>query len=151
MATFFYGQTDQYSEFSNFAPFGIEMDGVWWPTVEHFFQVQKFRDPAYRDKIRKANRPKDAKALGLTRKVQLRDDWEAVREDIMYEAVAKKFRTQDGLKKLLLETDQEEIFENAPADYFWGCGVDGTGQNKLGKILMRVRSALALSSGAKNP
>jgi hypothetical protein len=24
-------------------------------------------------------------------------------------------------------------------DYYWGCGKSGTGQNKLGKILMRVR------------
>jgi len=143
MTIFFYGQTDAYSEFSNFAPYGVEMEGTWWPTVEHYFQAQKFEDPAYRDKIRKANRPKDAKALGLTRKRPLRSDWEVVKEEIMYAAVAKKFMTHATLKELLLSTGDAAIVENAPMDYFWGAGQDGTGQNKLGKILMRVRSELS--------
>lgn len=143
MTIYFYGQTDAYSEFSNFAPYGVEMEGAWWPTVEHYFQAQKFEDPAYRDKIRKANRPKDAKALGLTRKLPLRSDWEAVKEEIMYAAVAKKFMTHATLKELLLSTGDVAIIENAPMDYFWGAGQDGTGQNKLGKILMRVRSELS--------
>lgn len=143
MTIYFYGQTDAYSEFSNFAPYGVEMEGAWWPTVEHYFQAQKFEYPAYRDKIRKANRPKDAKALGLTRKLPLRSDWEAVKEEIMYAAVAKKFMTHATLKELLLSTGDAAIIENAPMDYFWGAGQDGTGQNKLGKILMRVRSELS--------
>ena len=143
MTIYFYGQTAAYSEFSNFAPYGVEMEGAWWPTVEHYFQAQKFEDPAYRDKIRKANRPKDAKALGLTRKLPLRSDWEAVKEEIMYAAEAKKFMTHATLKELLLSTGDVAIIENSPMDYFWGAGQDGTGQNKLGKILMRVRSELS--------
>lgn len=142
MTVYFYGQTDAYSEFSNFAPFGIEMDCAWWPTVEHYFQAQKFGDAAYREKIRKANRPKDAKALGMTRAFPLRSDWEAVKEEIMYAAVLRKFSTHAAVRELLLSTGNEEIVENAPMDYFWGGGQDGTGQNKLGKILMRVRAEL---------
>jgi len=38
----FYSKTTAYRELSNFAPFGFEDDGVYWPTVEHYFQVQKF-------------------------------------------------------------------------------------------------------------
>lgn len=34
------------------------------------------------------------------------------------------------------------IEENAAGDYSWGCGKDGSGQNKLGHILMRVRAEL---------
>jgi N-glycosidase YbiA len=41
-----------------------------------------------------------------------------------------------------LATGDEEIVENAPEDYYWGCGADGSGQNKLGQILMRVRREL---------
>ena len=36
----------------------------------------------------------------------------------------------------------EEIIENAPHDFYWGCGRDGTGRNMLGRILMEVRTAL---------
>lgn len=142
MTVYFYGQTEPYAEFSNFAPFGIAADDVWWPTVEHYFQAQKFHDLSYREKIRKANKPKDAKALGLTRKIPIREDWERIKDEIMHGAVAKKFATHDGPRALLLSTGDAPIVENAPMDYYWGCGADGTGENKLGRILMRVRSEL---------
>ncbi len=41
----------------------------------------------------------------------------------------------------------EEIIENAPHDYYWGCGADGSGKNQLGKTLMRVRSILRQRPG----
>ena len=146
MTIYFYGQTEPYAEFSNFAPFGVELDGAWWPTVEHYFQAKKFHDAVYREKIRKANKPKDAKALGLTRKIPLRDDWDRVKEGIMFAAVMKKFATHDAPRSLLLSTGDAPIVENAPMDYFWGCGADGSGENKLGKILMQVRSELRRTS-----
>lgn len=43
---------------------------------------------------------------------------------------------------MLLATGAEELIENAPTDYFWGCGRTGSGKNKLGHILMRVRQEL---------
>ena len=99
---YFYAQTDAYSEFSNFAPYGIAMDDVWWRTVEHYFQAQKFHDAAYRERIRLSNKPKDAKALGMTRDIPLRPDWEEVKDGIMLEAVTVKFQTHAELAELLL-------------------------------------------------
>lgn len=60
----------------------------------------------------------------------------------MRRAVLRKFETHRALRDLLLSTGHEEIVENAPGDYYWGCGADGTGKNMLGKILMEVREAL---------
>ena len=139
---YFYAQTDAYSEFSNFAPYGIAMDDVWWRTVEHYFQAQKFHDAAYRERIRLSNKPKDAKALGMTRAVPLRADWEDVKDAIMLEAVTAKFETHAELAELLRSTGERMIVENAPMDAYWGCGPDGTGLNKLGKMLMAVRDGL---------
>ncbi len=139
---YFYAQTDDYAEFSNFAPYGVEMEYQWWRTVEHYFQTMKFHDNDYRKNIRSCGRPKDAKALGMTRKIQLREDWEHVKDQIMLEAVRKKFRTHDVPRRILLETRDAKILENAPMDAYWGCGPDGQGLNKLGEILMRVRSEL---------
>jgi predicted NAD-dependent protein-ADP-ribosyltransferase YbiA (DUF1768 family) len=34
--------------------------------------------------------------------------------------------------------------ENAPGDYYWGIGKNGTGLNKLGKILVSVREQLKI-------
>lgn len=142
-AVYFYAQTDDFAEFSNFAPYGVALDGVWWATVEHYFQAQKFEEAGYREKIRRASRPKDAKALGMTRELPLRHDWEAVKDGVMLHAVRTKFQTHERLARLLLSTGERVIVENAPMDAYWGCGPDGSGLNKLGRILMTVRAELA--------
>ncbi|HKC73877.1 MAG TPA: NADAR family protein, partial [Chloroflexota bacterium] len=43
MTIYFYSTREKpYGCFSNFSPHGFELDGVWWPTSEHYFQAQKF-------------------------------------------------------------------------------------------------------------
>lgn len=139
---YFYAQTDDYAEFSNFAPYGVEFDGRWWRTVEHYFQAMKFHDDAYRERIRRCSRPKDAKALGMTRKIPLRADWEDIKDQIMLDAVRRKFRTHELPRDMLLGTGRAKIVENAPMDAYWGIGPDGAGLNRLGEILMLVRREL---------
>ncbi|CAG0912019.1 unnamed protein product [Cyprideis torosa] len=139
---YFYAQTDAYSEFSNFAPYGVAFEDRWWRTVEHYFQAMKFHDEDYRERIRKCSKPKDAKALGMTRQIPLRTDWEDVKDAIMREAVRRKFQTHERLRDLLLSTGNARIAENAPMDAYWGIGPDGTGLNRLGEILMQVREEL---------
>ena len=133
---------EEYGAFSNFSDHGIELDGTWWPTTEHYFQAQKFTDPAYREQIRRAKSPKQAAELGRSRAMPLRAGWEAIKDDVMYRAVLQKFQTHQELKALLLSTGTEQLIENAPGDYYWGCGKDGSGKNMLGQILMRVRAIL---------
>jgi ribA/ribD-fused uncharacterized protein len=145
---YFYAQTDPYAEFSNFAPYVVCFEDIWWPTVEHYFQAMKFHDAAYRTRIRRCQKPKDAKALGMTRKIPLRADWEEVKDDIMYAAVLCKFRTHGAPRQLLLGTGDAPLVENAPMDAYWGCGPNGLGFNKLGRILMRVRGELAEDAAA---
>jgi len=144
MTIFFYTKTDEYGDFSNFSKHGIEVDGLWWPTVEHFFQAQKFENVEYQEKIRTAFTPKQAAELGRSRKVPIREDWEEVKDSIMYEAVLKKFKTHNKLAEMLLSTGSQDIIENAPGDYYWGIGQNGTGLNKLGKILCSVRDQLRI-------
>ena len=41
MTAYFYTPREQpYGCFSNFSRHGATMDGVWWPTVEYYFQAQ---------------------------------------------------------------------------------------------------------------
>ena len=61
----------------------------------------------------------------------------------MLKTLIRKFETHQEPRSLLLSTNGEEIVESAPEDYYWGCGADGSGQNKLGKLLMQVRSMLS--------
>jgi N-glycosidase YbiA len=140
---YFYGKDEAFGEFSNFAPYGIEMDGVWWQTVEYYFQAQKFIDRDYALKISKLSKPKDVFEAGQSRKFAIHPDWDVRRDEVMYIGVKKKFETHKALADLLLSTGDAEIHEAAPHDYYWGVGGNGSGLNKLGKILMRVRSELA--------
>ena len=145
---YFYSQTDAFAEFSNFAPYGVSMEGLWWATVEHYFQAQKFNDAGYREKIRASHRPRDAKTLGMTRKLPIREDWEEVKVDIMRAAVLQKFRTHPNLAALLEATGDRMIAENAPMEGFWGCGADGVGLNWLGRLLMEARASLRVAARA---
>jgi len=142
MPIYFYSTIDHYGCFSNFSTHGLELEGYFWPTAEHYFQAQKFAGTPYAEQIRRAKTPEQAARLGRSRDVKLRSDWEEVKDTIMQRAVLKKFETHSNLREILLNTGDEEIIENAPGDYYWGCGANGTGQNKLGKILMEVRAIL---------
>lgn len=64
MPIYFYSTSGEYGCFSNFSPHGVELDGRYWPTVEHYFQAQKFSDPTQQDRIARASTPKHAKSLG---------------------------------------------------------------------------------------
>ena len=59
----FFSQSETHREFSNFAPFGIDLDGAWWPTVENYYQAQELMDPRLRRSIRQAEMPINAKNL----------------------------------------------------------------------------------------
>ena len=68
---YFYSRNNEFFELSNFAPYGFEENGLYWATVEHYFQAQKFEGEellTYRERIRKAQSPKEAKALGRPRR-----------------------------------------------------------------------------------
>jgi ribA/ribD-fused uncharacterized protein len=142
MAIRFFSQSETHREFSNFAPFGIDLDDAWWPTVENYYQAQKFTDPELRKSIRKAAKPIIAKNLADKNKAAIRPDWDAVKDAVMYRAVLRKFEQHPALAEMLLATGEEEIVEAAPTDAYWGVGRDGTGFNKLGQIMMRIRGEL---------
>ena len=143
MTIYFYSAREEpYGAFSNFSAHGFTLDGRWWPTSEHYFQAQKFRSTPHEEEIRRARTPREAANRGRERARPLRADWEAVKDDIMRLAVARKFAAHGEPRALLLATGDEPIVENAPGDYYWGCGADGSGRNMLGIILMETRTAL---------
>ena len=138
----FFSKSETHREFSNFAPFAIDLDGKRWPTTEHYYQAQKFADAEMQAKIRKAEKPIIAKNLADKHRDRMRPDWDAAKDEVMYHAVRRKFELHGELRALLLATGEEEIAESAPNDYYWGVGREGTGENRLGKIIARIRAEL---------
>src|SRR5579859_2608822 len=96
-----------YGCFSNFSPHGVELDGAWWPTSEHYFQAPKFAGTPHADAVRLARSPKQTAEMGRDRKRPLRTDWEAVKDDVMRKAVRRKFETHVDLLATLLATGEE--------------------------------------------
>lgn len=138
----FYRVGDPYGFFSNFAPYPIVIDGITWPTSEHYFQAQKFADPATQERIRTAASPMDAATLGRDRSFRLRPDWEQVKDDVMYAALQAKFTQHPELHAQLLATGEALLVEHTTNDAYWGDGGDGRGRNMLGTLLMRLRDEL---------
>lgn len=145
MTIYFYTAKEKpYGCFSNFSQHGFQLDELWWRTSEHYFQAQKFvnTDSIWYEKINQVVTPKEAAKMGRNRSHPLRKDWDKVKDEIMLKGVLTKFKTHSDLKEILLNTGDRLIVENSPIDYYWGCGSDGSGKNKLGLILMEVRSIL---------
>jgi hypothetical protein len=145
MTIYFYKVCDPYGCFSNFSPHPIQIEGLSWQTVEHYYQAQKFvgsEDEGLIQLIRHVETPMEAATLGRDRTRKLRRDWEQVKSQVMWKGVLTKFLTHTDIQAILLDTDEDLIVEDSPTDYYWGCGQDKTGQNQLGKILMDVRQQL---------
>ena len=138
----FYSVGDDYGEFSNFAAYPIDLDGRRWPTTEHYFQAQKFKDKRLQAKIRAAKTPMIAARMGRDRSKPLRRDWESAKVDVMMRALRAKFGQHDELRELLLSTGNAKLVEHTANDRYWGDGGDGSGRNMLGRLLMRLRDEL---------
>jgi N-glycosidase YbiA len=138
----FYSARGEYGFFSNFSPHPITLKGKTWPNSEHYFQAQKFAGTPDEEEVRQAKSPMIAARMGRSRQRPLRKDWESVKDSIMHEAVRAKFTQHADLRAFLLGTGDARIVEHTKNDRYWGDGGDGSGQNKLGQILMRVREEL---------
>ena len=142
MTIYFYKQYGELGYLANYSDHGFELDGKYWPTVEHYYQAQKFESEELKEEIRNAETPKIASAIGRDRNNKLKDNWEEIKRDIMLVGVLAKFRAHPDILKKLLDTGEEEIVENTDIDYYWGCGTNKTGRNEFGKILVKAREIL---------
>jgi hypothetical protein len=71
-----------------------------------------------------------------------------VKEDVMRRAVRSKLSAHPELRALILATGEEELVEASPSDQYRGAGQDGSGQNRLGHLLMEARAALRAEPAA---
>lgn len=132
------------------------VNGIQYNCCEQYMMAQKallFNDQPTYTKIMATSEPKKQKALG--RKVANFDEtkWINNRERIVYEGNLEKFKQNDEIKKVLLDTKDATICEAAPYDKIWGIGLHKTdpkvqdktqwkGLNLLGTALMSVRDNL---------
>lgn len=132
---------------SNFYNCYLTYEGVVFCSTEAAFQAAKTLDISERERIARLS-PSDAKKAG--RKLAIRPDWEDVKDKVMYDVCLAKFTQNDSLrlKERLFATGDEELVEgNTWHDNCWGdCSCEKCknikGENRLGKILMKIREEL---------
>lgn len=128
----------EYEFLSNFYHFPFWYNGVYYQNSEAAYQAQKTLDENIRWEFQHLA-PGAAKRKG--RLLELREDWDELKVDIMYYIIKQKF-SHKKMKELLLNTGDALLIEgNVWKDSFWGV-YQGEGLNYLGKILMRVRAEL---------
>ncbi len=130
--------------FSNFYPSPFTIDEKAYPTAEHFYQSKKFEGTPREEEIRLAKTIHSAHQLGHTAVVG--KDWDERREKVYFDAVFNKFSKNEDLRLKLLATRNKDLI-CIDTDSFWGKQFNEeenklVGENKAGKILMKVREIL---------
>lgn len=138
----FWRTSDPYGWLSNFSRHSVVIDGVSYPTTEHYFQAQKFLSPVERQQVISQPTPMLAKIKGVSRTFTLRSDWEEIKENIMLIALRAKIEQHPSLKTKLLATGTKLLAEDSPNDSYWGLGKNRQGLNRLGILWMQVREEL---------
>jgi ribA/ribD-fused uncharacterized protein len=132
--------SDEYRFLSNFHAASVEFGRIMFPTVEHAYQAAKSSDYHERKMIASLSSPGRPKEAGA--KLSPRAGWDAMRLSIMEELLRQKFTRHPDLHAKLLATSNAILEEgNTWGDTFWGI-CDGSGENHLGKLLMKIRAEL---------
>ena len=139
----FYHSDQPWGELSNFSRHAVFIKSRVWPTVEHFYQAQKFAGTFHEESIRRCQTPTLAKRRAPElEKEHRREGWTAVREAVMLEGLRAKFSQHPDLADLLLSSGDRILVEHTQNDTYWGDGGDGTGKNRLGHLLMQIRAEI---------
>jgi len=134
------GLFHEYKFLSNFEECPVYFDGLMFGSTEAAYQSAKITDPVIKLQFAES-KPRNAMIMGRSfeNSTVFRKDWYEIRYDVMASVVFDKFYRNIELRSKLLETGSKYIEEsNHWADHFYGV-CDGTGENNMGKILMKVR------------
>ena len=142
MSVDFYREEGELGYLANYSNYGFTVDGVYYPTAEHFYQASKFDNPEIIQKILSCKTAREAASVGRDRNNKWIDHFKDIKLDKMYQAVYEKFQQNPDIRKKLIETGDEEIREMTDQESFWGVGPQLDGENHMGEILMRVREEL---------
>jgi ribA/ribD-fused uncharacterized protein len=139
---------NEHNWLSNFFKSPITIDGITYPTIEHAFQAAKTDVIEEKLKIVANANPVIAKRIG--KKVQLRENWDELRVEIMRKLIDLKFQDEVLAEKLIATGDATLVEGNHWHDNYWGaCSCakcsGKTQSNNLGLLLMEKREKLKQS------
>lgn len=150
---FFYSRVFPFSQWWA-EPFVV--DGVTYPTAEHYMMAEKarvFGDRGALAAILATQDPGRAKSLGRSVRNFDEREWVSRREGVILRGNHAKFSQSETLRRLLLDTKDVVLVEASPSDRIYGIGLEDydprakdprrwKGMNLLGFALMEVREGL---------
>ncbi|MBE6146327.1 MAG: DUF1768 domain-containing protein [Firmicutes bacterium] len=138
----FYKEFGELGYLANYSNHGFTKNGIFYKTVEHYYQSEKFDDPEIKNKIINADTPKEASNIGRDRNLKRIDDFKSIKNQVMFDGILEKFRQNRDIAYKLIETRNKKIAEATIDEYYWGIGKDKSGKNVIGDILVRVRERI---------
>jgi ribA/ribD-fused uncharacterized protein len=128
---------------SPFSSHEVEIDGVVCKTVEHGYQAFRIRPGLERDEVLAARSPLDAWRAGQKYKNNPALQIDGYDKYVMMERLCRlKLDQHADVQAVLVATGKRELLKVHDTDYYWGTGADGSGENQLGKIWMKLRVEL---------
>ena len=141
---------------SQWYPSEMQLDGVRFPTAEHYMMWRKarlFGDADVERRLLADDSPAVAKQLGRRVRNFHSEAWDRVRFEVVLTGSLAKFEQNETLRRYLLGTGDRVLAEASAVDTIWGIGFDAadpnarnplrwTGQSLLGFALMQARDQL---------
>lgn len=131
----------RWQDLSPFSAHEVEIDDVVYKTAEHAYQALR-TVPEARERVVSARSPLDAWRQGQLSKErnELVADFD---KDALMELVFRAKLAQHGdVRRVLFASGNRELLKVYDKDYYWGTGADGSGDNKMGKLWMKLREEL---------
>jgi ribA/ribD-fused uncharacterized protein len=125
---------------SPFSAHQVEIWGEKFATVEHAYQWAKFEQEEIKKEIKEAKSPMDAWRVANKHKPETRKDFE--KEKRMEELFRAKLAQHSDVAEILKLSGERGILKCFDTDYYWGTGADGSGENRMGKLWMKIRSEM---------
>jgi ribA/ribD-fused uncharacterized protein len=119
----------------------LELDGVVYKTAEHAYQSLRMI-PKAQEKIRNTKSPLDAWREAQLCKERGEVDERCNKDELMEKIFRTKLEQHKDIKDILLESADRELLKVYETDYYWGAGADGSGENRMGKLWMKLRAEL---------
>ena len=133
----------EYMYLSPFSAHPIEIWGEVFPTLEHAYQASRIKLGSEHDAVKNAKSPMDAWREGQ----KYKDNPELAvpnfnKDAVMEELSRAKLAQHKDIAEILKKSGDRELLKVYDTDYYWGTGADGTGENRMGKIWMKLRAEL---------
>ena len=147
------GFQSKHSIFSNMSKCQIAYEGYDFNSAEEVYQYVKAKECGTRADVQSVLVADDAhKAKIAGNGVKESAAWHRKKVQVMKDILMLKVESDCGLKEKLIESGTKDLYE-LTHDKFWGCGFPpaksdqikqkgNPGANRLGKLLMEIRSTL---------